>query len=468
MLLDMLYVPWVHWGYDSVPKLIHGLFGFLTGLAVAAYLWRRMNAVYGLLGFILFISIPAVLRLGHWAYVDLAVTFFSTASLLCLLRWRENREITRWLALAAASAGFAAATKPNGLLAASILSVLFLVAVAQGRGRSPGHVAAPLLLFAAFAAAPVLPWLIKNWLQTSNPFFPHLTGFFPTDGAGTGTAAASFSGLGILAKRELLYGETWWQIAALPVRLFFSGRDDDPRYFDGVLSPGLVLLLPWAFKGKWRDEKIILAGFAAVYLAFALWLADLRVRYVLPIVPPLAILAVYGVFNVYLGIRRPALLFAGLIALAALHGSYLWRYYQDAAPLAYVTGRESRDSYLRGALPEYPAFQYINHELPPAAKIYLLFIGRRAYYCDRDYFHDAGELPGFLLTAIRSATQPSDIRRTLEGKSITHLMIREDLLRRFLTDNLRPAEQARWNAFAGLQLRAHFRHGGYAVYELHG
>src|SRR5215471_19052419 len=62
MLLDMLYTPWLYWGYDSVPKLIHGLFGFLTGLSLYAYLSRRMNTVYGLLGFFFFISVPAVLR----------------------------------------------------------------------------------------------------------------------------------------------------------------------------------------------------------------------------------------------------------------------------------------------------------------------------------------------------------------------------------------------------------------------
>ena len=45
MLLDMFYTPWIYWGYDSVPKLIHGLFGFLTGLCLYAYLSRRMNAI---------------------------------------------------------------------------------------------------------------------------------------------------------------------------------------------------------------------------------------------------------------------------------------------------------------------------------------------------------------------------------------------------------------------------------------
>jgi len=51
MLLDMLYTPWVNWGYDSVPKLIHGFYGILTGLLLHAYLSRRMKAIYGLLGF---------------------------------------------------------------------------------------------------------------------------------------------------------------------------------------------------------------------------------------------------------------------------------------------------------------------------------------------------------------------------------------------------------------------------------
>ncbi|MGE5218339.1 MAG: hypothetical protein ACM3SP_15190, partial [Chloroflexota bacterium] len=40
MLLDMLYTPWVYWGYDFVPKLIHGLFAYFTGLLLYAYLGR--------------------------------------------------------------------------------------------------------------------------------------------------------------------------------------------------------------------------------------------------------------------------------------------------------------------------------------------------------------------------------------------------------------------------------------------
>ena len=167
---------------------------------------------------------------------------------------------------------------------------------------------------------PFLPWLLKNWWQTGNPFYPFFPGLFRAKAAAV-LDAASFPGIGIFDKRELLYGENIWQIVALPLRLFFSGQDDNPQYFDGVLTPLLILLLPWVFTGKWPEDKKLLAGFALLSLLYALFLVDLRVRYVLSIVPPLAILAVYGVFNIYARIKRPAILFAGL----SLFAHMAWR-----------------------------------------------------------------------------------------------------------------------------------------------
>ena len=466
MLLDMLYTPWVYWGYDSVPKLVHGLFGFMTGLSLYAYLSRRMNVVYGLLGFFFFISVPSVLRLSHWAYVDLGTTFYSTAALLCILRWREEKSARQWLIMAALSAGFTVATKPNGLVAWLLLFFLFTWIAVREPEHNYGRILSECLIFGAVGALPFLPWLIKNWLQTGNPFFPLLGGLFPakTEIEGGG---ATYVSLGVFAKRELLYGENWWQIMALPLRLFFFGRDDDPQYFDGVLGPSLILLLPWAFKGKWLEEKKLLMSFAILFFLYALFLVDLRVRYILPIVPPMVILFTYGVFNIYLRIRRPIYLFVVLSCFAAFNGYYLWRYFRHVDPLRYATGQESRTAYLARTLPEYPAFQYLNRELSPTAKIYLLFMGRRAYYCDREYFHDAGELPGFLLRAIQSAKEPVDVARRLKALRLTHLLVRDELLIRFLRDNLKPAQHRLWDAFTANHLEILFRERGYSVLQLH-
>ena len=465
MLLDMLYTPLIYWGYDFIAKHIHALFGFLTGLLVYAYLTRRLSRVYGLLGFFFFISTPAVLRLSHWAYIDLGITFYSTASLLCLLRWGEEREGWHWLTLAGLSLGFALATKPNGLLAALLLALLFVLVIGRVPRDPLSRVVSALGLFAGLALLPFAPWVVKNWLQTGNPFYPLFGGFFAARNASV-VDAASFVGLGIFEKRHLLYGESIWQILGLPLRVFFTGQDDNPQYFDGVLTPVLVVLLPWAFKGKWREEKKLIALFAFGYLVLALFLIDMRIRYILLIVPSLVVLLVYGIFNMYLSAKRPALLFATLIFFAACHGTYLWGYLHRDRPFNYLRGSETREAFLRRALPEYPAMQYVNDEVAPPAKIYLLFLGRRAYYCERDYFHDAGELPAFLIGAIQKAKDPQDIGRTLKSRNITHLLLREDLLIRFLTENLTPALGRMWNDFATTRLRLAFRERGYAVYEI--
>ena len=466
MLVDMLYTPWLYWGYDFVPKHIHALFGFLTGLLIYVYLTRRMNEVYGLLGFFFFISTPAVLRLSHWAYIDLGITFFSTASLVCLLRWHEQRAALHWLTMAALSLGFALATKPNGLLAALLLSLVFVLVLGNAPRKPVGLIVYASVLFAGLGLLPFAPWLMKNWLQTGNPFYPLLGNLFLAR-SGSEIDAASFVHLAIFEKRELLYGENIWQILGVPLRVFFSGQDDNPQYFDGVLTPALVLFLPWAFKGKWNEEKKLIALFAFGYLLMASFLIDMRIRYILLIVPWLVVLFVYGVFNMYLSIKRPAFLFALVLAFAAWHGTYLWRYVQSEETFPYLRGSETREAFLARALPEYPAMQYVNRKVAPQAKIYLLFLGRRAYYCERDYFHDAGELPAFLIGAIRKAKDPQDIGQILNSKNITHLMIREDLLTRFLSENLTEARGRLWNDFATTRLKLLFRERGYAVYEIY-
>jgi len=467
MLVDMLYTPWIYWGYDFVPKWIHALYGALTGLLLYAYLAWRMNAVYGLLGAFFFLSTPVIFRLSHWGYIDLGITFYLTAVLLLLLCWREDRNGIGALALAGLSLGFALATKPNGLVAALIITMLFALVLAKPPRKSFFASMREAALFGVLAFVSFLPWLAKNWWQTGNPFYPFFPGLFRAN-ASAGLGVAGFTGIGIFDKRELLYGENIWQIVALPLRLFFSGQDDNPQFFDGVLTPTLILLLPWAFHGKWSEDKKLLAGFSLLTLLYGIFLVDLRVRYVLPMVPPLVILLVYGVFNIYTRIKRPAILFGVLLLFAAWHGAFLWNYFATDAPWPYLVGAESRDDYLSTKLPEYPAFRYINRETPANAKIYLLFVGRRAYYCERDYFHDGGELPGFLLGAIRNAKGTEQLAQSLRQQQITHLMIREDLLTGFLSNNL-TAEQARlWNEFAANKLRLNFRKQGHAVYQLNG
>ena len=262
-------------------------------------------------------------------------------------------------------------------------------------------------------------------------------------------------------------GESGWQMLALPVRVFFFGQDDLPQYFDGVLNPLLILLLPWAFKGKWRDEKRFLFGFALLYFLFALFLVDLRIRYILPMVPPLVILLTYGIHNVYLRIAHPSWLWAVVIVFLVWNGTYLVSYYQRVAPLPYLSGRQSRGDYLRTRLPEFSALEYINAHAPPDSRVYFLFTGNRGYYCEREYFYDPGHDARFLVRGIRDAGDANRLREELMRQRLTHLLVREDLLKRHLADNLTAEERKVWHDFASLNLRLLFRDGAYSVYGIH-
>jgi hypothetical protein len=106
---------------------------------------------------------------------------------------------------------------------------------------------------------------------------------------------------GIFTVREALYEETWQDMAFLPVRIFFQGKDGDPKYFDGKLSPFLLIFPFFAFLRFRRDpahlkaEKTIFASFAFLYFFLALFTFGLRIRYIAPFIPALVILSIFGI-----------------------------------------------------------------------------------------------------------------------------------------------------------------------------
>ncbi|MFH1124027.1 MAG: hypothetical protein V1758_10260, partial [Pseudomonadota bacterium] len=89
MNLDLLYLIPLYFGNDIIPKFIHFSFALLTAWILLSYLRVRIGFVYGLFGAIFFLSIPVIIKLSITAYIDLGIIFFSTASLLSILRWVE-------------------------------------------------------------------------------------------------------------------------------------------------------------------------------------------------------------------------------------------------------------------------------------------------------------------------------------------------------------------------------------------
>jgi hypothetical protein len=75
--------------------------------------------------------------------------------------------------------------------------------------------------------------------------------------------------------------------------------------------------------------------------------------------------------------------------------------------LAYLRRSESGNAYLT----RFVALQYITRDLSTAAKIYLLFIGWRAYYYEWGWFHNSSDLQEFCCSfALRTIPNKSNFR----------------------------------------------------------
>ena len=460
MNLQMLYMAALYLGSDIAPKFIHFGFALLTALLIYRYLKQRLNTLFALFGALLFLSIPVVVKLSITAYIDLGLIFFSTASILLIFKWVESGFRQRHLILSAVFCGLAMGTKYNGLVVCCILTLF--VPFVYSRFNRDRHFAG-LKAFrngAVFLIVALLlfsPWAIRNWHWTGNPIYPLYNGFFsqarttiqkitnpsiqpaPT-AAENSSKAKEYKEPGPIAYRSVIYHETPWEIALLPVRVFFQGRDGDPQYFDGKLNPFLLILPFFAF---WRMERLdpvhrweikALAWFSVLFFLIALFTTGMRIRYISPIIPPLVILSVFGLYNISKCIqsingRRKKLiahvcLGGAVIVCLAYNAAYLADQYRYVQPLDYLSGNVSRHEYIARYRFEYPAMRYINENLLSDAKILFFFMGKRGYYCDREY---VPESQTSLSRFIKEGMTPEDIYHAYKTMKATHLLVHRDL-----------------------------------------
>ena len=361
MNLGLIYLIPLYLGNDIVPKLIHFSFALLTAWLIFQYLRRRLNNAYALLGVVFFLSIPIIVKLSITAYVDLGVIFFSTASLLLLLKWIETGFKLKFLVLSAGLCGLAIGTKYNGLIAFFLLTLFVPFLYSRYSQNKIGGLIRPVgygILFFTVALLVFSPWMIRNYHWKGNPVYPLYNNWInpppaPSKETVSGQAEKK-GGLSLFTYRTMVHGEPWWQIALLPIRIFFEGKDGSGQYFDGKLNPFLLILPIFAF---WRvregpetlgREKKIFLVFVILFFAFAFFSTVLRIRYVLPIVPPLVILSAFGMKNVVeiikgfrnLTTRKMGSVVLGLtvMLLLAINVLYVVDQFRYVAPFSYLTG----------------------------------------------------------------------------------------------------------------------------------
>ncbi len=486
MNLDLLYLIPLYFGNDIVPKFIHFSFALLTAWLIFYYLKRRINLAYALLGTIFFLSIPIIVKLSITVYVDLGLIFFSFAALLLLLRWIESSFQIRFLIISAIFCGLALGTKYTGMVTLFILTLFvpfFHARYKQAMQRGFLKAAVYGTLFLTIALLAFSPWMVRNYHWTHNPIYPFYDSWFnpPEDIPKMSALQVDEhrSSVGLFAYRNIAYQETWWQIALLPIRVFFQGKDGSPRYFDGKLNPFLLFLPIFAFfrikedpQGISKEKKILLA-FAVLFFVFTFFSRGLRIRYISPIIPPLVILSVFGIKKLVEISKRSrsrsvrSIGFAALISILSfgfyLNADYLLGQYRYVDPFSYLDGTLSRDDYINKYRLECPVIRYINENLPMDSKILFIFIGNRGYYCDREYIFDMIRNRSTLRWLMKTSDNPEIMIERLKETGVTHLLIHYDIFNRWVEENFNSRDKQFLKEFFRRYAKLLFFKNGYGV-----
>ena len=499
MNLDLLYLIPLSFGNDIIPKFIHFSFALMTAWLIFSYLKKRIDTCYALFGVLLFLSLPVIIKLSITVYVDLGLYYFSTASLVYLFKWIEKDFKIKYLIYSAIWCGLALGTKYNGLIVLFLLTFfvpfIYLRSIHSGtysQSRAIGY----STVFMIVSLMVFSPWMIKNYIWTNNPIYPLYDSLFntkkvvpiqikapDTDSLDSARNASDVvkkpkGRWGHFAVRKIVYGEKWWEIALIPVRVFFQGKDDNPKFFDGRLNPLLFILPFFAFirlkknVHALRLEKKILVIFSVLFLLFVFFQTDMRTRWVGPIIPPLVILSVLGLHEIiaaingrYSGTAAKTLkgcVFVFVAFLLSLNVFYFIDLFKVVEPLRYISGRVGRDEYIEKYRPEYAVIKYANENIPDNAKVQCMFLGNRSYYIDREVVFSYG-LASKAVIQENSAKKISD---DLKKRKITHLLIKYDLFNTWSNNNFDGKEKEMVGNFFREQVMLLFSKGGYGLFRL--
>jgi hypothetical protein len=443
MNLDLLYLIPLYFNNDILPKYIHFAFAIVTSLMMYRYLTRRINQEYALLGGLFYLSIPIIVSQSSIAYVDLGLVYFLYAALTYMFKWVEDDFKIKYLVISAVFCGLALGTKYNGLIGLLLLSLfvpLMYVRYHVGEHsynlKSIGY----LSIYVFIALIIFSPWMIRNIIWTGNPLYPLYQSVFNRE-----TVSKEMSESDDLTKqppqmspfliRRLIYGESGLEIAIIPLRVFFQGIDNNPKYFDGRANPFLALLPIFAFFGfrnqsrQIKTEKLLMLGFSVFFLLFACAQTDIRIRYFAPIFPPLTVLSMFGLHSLhqhilkqYFVISKPVqqfIIYAIISIMLILNAKYMVERFNYVQPMGYLKGKVSRDEYIQKFRPEYAAMQYANRNLSSNSKILGIYLGNRGYYSDVDIVFSVD----LLKQLAAKAHSPEEILENLQKRNITHLLI---------------------------------------------
>jgi len=386
----MSYITAFLFSGATLAKLFNALCYLLGGGILYWFARRWWGTVHAVAASVLFWSCPVALYEATTTMVDLPLTIFSGIAVLSLLEW-VRRENSAFFWLSAISLGFALGCKYHaGFWILPLLAVIWRQDV-KARLQENRHALMLVLRYSAVAFLIYLPWLLRTYIYTGNPVFPVANSIFQSPLFPPTMNAAARD-----VYVNLREGFSLTALLKLPWAAFFQ-----PASFRGTL--GAVFFIGTLLALLRYKMPQVRNGLFCALIYFGFWAATAHeIRYLLPLLPLLAILTTAGLLG-----TGPASLMEGgkttnaaLIRRLAYYGGLLiivagscmafppvysklvrdWTYWHSfVSPFPYLAGRQTREQFLQRDVPSIYVFNYINKNLKSNDLVYLLGEGAVFY-----------------------------------------------------------------------------------------
>lgn len=372
----MTYITAFAWSGVALAKLFNLLCYVVAGGVVYWFAARHWGKTHAAAAALLFLSCPVAIYEATTALIDLPAALFSAIAVLSLLEWTSADDAS-FLWLSAFSLGLACGCKYHAafwfLPVFTVLMWHCLMVKKTGLARALSL----LVRYALVVFCLVLPWLVRAWYFTGNPVFPLANGLFRSPyfpPAMEAAAEAMYANEGV--------GRSLKALALLPWTVTVH-----PGPFRG--TPG-VLLLPGAVLAalRLRTLQVRYALLLAVLYFYAWAVTAQEIRYLLPLVPLLSVMASAGILgrgatgsqaeSGGLRLRPPGMLVILLGSLMALPPVYPlwvhdWTYWHGyLSPLRFLVGKQTAQEYLSRDVPSIYVYDYINDNLGKGDRVLLL------------------------------------------------------------------------------------------------
>ena len=349
--IELLFLPAVALGGHSSAAMVHFLFLVDLPLMMVCYGRRFGFPIPAAAAAFLVFASPLMGWDGTSAYVDVAAATVLFALFYLLQVWEVTTAPSLLIPIGIL-AGFSFAVKYT-----AGIGVPYAIGFVSWRlWRSQRPILKSLFTVSALAAIYILPWMIKNAVETGNPLAPFANHLFPNP-----FVHVSFEHDYRAYLRH--YHLTNW--LAAPWELAVKGER-----LQGFFGP-VFLLMPLALLSLRRaaGRRLLLAG-----AFFALpWFLNIGSRFLIPALPPLSLALAFAV-------ELPSWLLAAVMALHAFLSWYASpvRYFDRYAPrIAAVPVRaafrvETEEEYLARGNPGYLIDRMIERQVPPGKRVFSL------------------------------------------------------------------------------------------------